>query len=211
MNSLRNFRIAKRSISFGILAVLLGIGVAETTLAWYKKSIQSQKKIEQFKGIRPEPLQLIEIRDKDKPLTLSKSFKGEDEWLKGMEFKLKNVFTKDIIYIELYLNFPETTSSGNEMAFPLRFGKNPETNEIKEVPALKPSEEITLKVDGDTFSRLNQFLEKRHLISSLTLLRVDFGFVVFSDHTAWQAGNYYTQDPVNPRHFINAGEIPPNN
>lgn len=210
MKKLRNLSLTRRSICFGILAVFLGTCVAQTTLAWYKKISQSQKKIEQFRGINPEPLELVEIRDKDKPLTLSKSFKREGEWLKGTEFKLKNVFTKDIIYIEFYLNFPETTASGNEMAYPLKFGKSPETNEVQEVPTLKPNEELTFKVDENTFDRLSQFIGRRHPLASLTLLRVDLGFIVFSDHTAWQGGNYYVQDPANPRHFINVGDSLPN-
>lgn len=211
MNIIQNFSLTRRSIGLGILAIFIGVYAASTSSAWYKKISQSQKKIEQFKSIHPEPVELQEIRSKNKPLVLSKVFKGEDDWLNGMEFKLKNVSTKDIIYFELYLNFPETTSSGNEMAFPLRFGKTPETSELKEVPVFKPSEEITLKIDENNYKWLTLFLEKRHSISSLSLMRVDFGFVVFRDHTAWKAGDYLVQDPANPRHYINVGETPPKN
>ena len=211
MKKIINLNTGKRTIGLGIFAVFLGMCVAGAGSTWYKKISQSKKKIEQFKGTHSEPVELIEIRNKDdKPLALSKQFAGEDEWLKGLEFKVKNVFTKDIIYIELYLDFPETRTTGNMMSYPLHFGKLPLTNEIEDVPVLKPDEETKVKVDEQIYSRLSQFLGMRHSVASLTLLRVGIGLVVFSDHTGWQAGNYYVQDPANPRHFINVGEALPN-
>lgn len=211
MNAFRNLNLKLRSILLGILAILIGVFTASSTSSWYQSAAQSkQKTVIQFKGVRPEPLELRAARTKNKVLVLGEQFEEDTEdWLKGMAFDLRNVFSKDIIYIELYLNFPETTSSGNEMAYAIKFGESPKTNDIKkEMPVLKPGQEITLTLNDDIYHRLSQFLQKRHPISSLTTVRVDFGLVVFSDHTAWQAGNYYVQDRANPRHFINVGENP---
>lgn len=211
MNTRDHLDMKLRSIWLGTLAILIGVVIADSTFAQYQSATEpKQRTVRQFKGVRPEPVELRAVKEQNKRLVMGEPFEANEDWLKGMAFDLKNVFSKDITYIEVYLNFPETTSSGNEMAYVLKFGENPKTNDIqKEVPILKPGEEITLTLDENTYQRLSQFLQKRHPISSLTTVRVDFGLVVFSDHTAWQAGNYYKQDPVNPRHFINVGEPPP--
>jgi hypothetical protein len=201
-----------RSVRYSVLVLFLGLCIAGTDAARYQQPNQSKKKIELLhESFRHKPIELVEIRDKTgKPLTLSKAFKADDEWPKGLEFKVKNVFTKDIICIMIYLDFPETTATGNMMAFPVYFGKIPLTSEVEDVPVLKPGEEATIKVDEQTYSQLKRFLETRHPVASLTRLGINLHSVYFSDHTGWLAGDYLVQDPADPRHFINVGESLPN-
>jgi hypothetical protein len=132
------------------------------------------------------------------------------DWLKGVAFKLKNVSDKEIIYIDLSLDFPETKSSGHEMSFPITLGRRPGSRFMTNEPfSAKPGEEFTMTLDESQYQRLSGFIEESHPVSGINTVTVRIGFVIFSDGIAWGAGDYYRQDPNVPDRYINVGSKPP--
>ncbi len=218
------------SVFLGLAALSIGIYLAAKASVLHAGISQEQEKIFEKKPRArvPEIVQLAEIKargasrdseDEVKPkevikaVKMGESFEGEEHWLKGSSFRLKNHSNKEIVFIDLDLSFPETTSSGNEMAFPLKLGRRPGMPEYdsKEPLSVKPGEEVILTVDEDTYARLTRFIEKRQPISSINKVRVGIGFVIFADLTGWDGGSYYRQDPSDPRRFKNIGYEPPDN
>jgi hypothetical protein len=94
-----------------------------------------------------EPLKIINIKSAGKSLSLGEKFSGGDDWLKAAQLTLKNVSTKDIVFIEIDFEFPDTKSSGNEMSFPFRLGSRPGTINSNPPVVLKGDAEITLNLD----------------------------------------------------------------
>lgn len=195
------------SLPLAFAVVCCGMYVATSVPAWPSSLIQEEEKVfEKLRPSHPEPTEMVEIRTTKKAVKLGEKFDEGDDWLNGATFKLKNTSGKEIVYVELDLNFPETTSSGNEMSFPLKLGRRPgESNSTRAPLLLKPGEDVGITLGEKKYEELTRFIETRQPISNLTKVRVSFGFVVFNDGTAWSAGNFYRQDPNNPKRYINLG------
>ncbi len=112
------------SISVLLFAALFSIW--PLGLSIFKAHLQAQEKsIQKLKHYPNEPLQIVDIKAANKTIRLGESFNSNNDWLKGLNLKVKNTSEKDIIYVEIDLNFPETQSSGYEMSFPLKLGHRP--------------------------------------------------------------------------------------
>ncbi len=214
----------------GSMAACLGALAATGTSALYPGAIQNQEKVFEPK-IRPpalpEAVQLIEIKarrdskpseeaikseESFKAVRLNESFDGGEHWLKGASFKYKNHLDKEIVWMELDLIFPETVSSGYEMAFPIRRGRHPDLNETAKEPlSVKPGEEVTFTIDEAIYARLTRFVEKRHPISTINKVIVGISLIIFADNTGYNGASYYRRDPSDPKRWINVGVNPPNN
>lgn len=195
----KTFTLPDQLIELTALTVRRGEVFAKTE-EWLKVApSEAQLKDTPFKvkGIPERPYIEIELDQ------------GED-WLKGVAFKLKNVSDKEIIYIDLSLDFPETQSSGQEMSFPITRGRRPGLRSMANEPfSAKPGEEFTITLGESQYQRLSRFIEERHPLSRINTVIVRIGFVIFSDGIAWGAGDYYRQDPNNPNNYISVGSQPP--
>lgn len=207
----RNLWQRWRSLPLAFIAICIGMYIAAITSAWSLGAIQEQEKtFEKLKPSRPEPVELVEIKTAKKAVKLGAKFHDSGNWLRGTTFKLRNSSSKDIVYVELDLNFPETASSGNEMSFPIKLGRRPGADNVaSESLLVKPGDELTIRLDEKRYERLAKFIETRQPISSINKAKIRFGFIIFNDGTAWGAGNYYRQNPDNPNHYINIGPLPP--
>jgi hypothetical protein len=109
-----------------------------------------------------------------------------NDWLRGVTFKLKNVSEKAIVRIDLYLVFPETTSTGLQMAYSIVQGLRPGVENARGDPLLvKPGDEFSITVDERRYEGLIKFVEPRHPLSSINIAEVRIGFVYFDDNTGW--------------------------
>jgi len=217
---MNNGMILQKSSSFMFALLIVGAGmcIGASTSGWYTASLQNQERVfETATSFRSGPIELLRINrniesiDKGKAIKIGEKFNGGEDWLRGTTFKLKNHANRQIIYLDLEINFPETTSSGDEMSFSIVLGRRPNAkNQTKEPLLLDPGEEMSVTVDDLTYEKLERFLQPRHNTSSLSRARLNIGFVIFNDGIAWGAGNYYRQNPNNPNHYINIGEKPPN-
>jgi hypothetical protein len=212
------------------MAVCLGMLAAASSSASHPGVIQEQQKVFEPKKrppALPEAVQLIEIKarrdsksseESKKPeetfkaVRLNESFEGGEHWLKGASFRFKNHLDKEIVWMELDLIFPETVTSGNEMAFPIRRGRHPDLNETAKEPlSVKPGEEVTFTIDEAIYARIVRFIEKRHHIPTINKVIVGIGLIIFADNTGYNGVNYYRRDPNDPKRWINVGVNPPSN
>ena len=200
-----------RFISIGMFAFLLGTFVAITTLAWFPGVTPRQDKVfERPSLIGPQIVEIVEIGTKSKKANFGEAFKEDGEWLKGTNFKVRNHSGKEIVYLELRCDFPETASSGNEMSFPVKLGRWPNVENQKGEPVLiKPDEEVAIALSDDVYSRLKRFIEYRQPISSINKVRAYLSFVIFSDGIGWNGIEFLRQDSSDPKHYINIGPTPP--
>ena len=198
----------QHSVLLRLSAVCLGMFMAVTAFAWFSGSAQNKMKvIEQRRFIRPDIVPIVAIEVDKKPLSLGKAFEASGDWLRSAKFKLRNDSGKEIVHILFELEFPETISSGNVMAFPISVGHRPGSIvfDAREPLSFKPNKELTISVDELTYARLVQFIELRHSMSSISKVITRVEFVAFDDDTGWSEGEYLRQDPKNPRAYVPIG------
>jgi hypothetical protein len=175
-----------------------------TVWAWVPSlgRLQEPKNFEKRESYSNEPLKVIKIKAANKSLGFDEQISGADDWLKAAEITVKNISGKDIVFIEIDFNFPETKSSGNEMSFPLRLGSRPGVTNSNPPVVLRSDDEATLSLEGKRYEQLVQFIEHRHSISAIGKVAVNVGFVIFADGTAWSGGKFLRRDPNNPNRYI---------
>lgn len=180
--------------------VLLWTG---TTAGWGSVRQNRQKKIlNKIEFHNNEPIQILEVATANKTVKLGEQFEADSDWLNGVHLRFKNVSHKDVVYIEIHLNFPETKSSGNEMSFRTHLGNWPGMPIQNPALFLPPSGEVTFKLDHEIYKALVKFVESRHRVSEINSVEIKIAFVAFADGTGWRGGNFLKQDPNNPSRYI---------
>jgi hypothetical protein len=198
----------KATVAVG--AVLCACALFLATAAWSSRasnklvgSQSSEKVVETIPSIFNEPIKVVGGRRGQRELKFGQKFTGDKDWLKGAEFTLRNLTAKNIVFVELDVNLPETQASGAETSFRINLGQIPGFN----VPArtalsLPAGGELTVNIDEERYEQLTRLVEQRHAIASINRARVFVGFVIFDDGLAWSAGSFYRQDPNNPKAWL---------
>jgi hypothetical protein len=161
-----------------------------------------EKVVETGPPIFNEPVKIVGVMIKGRHVKFAEKFTGDDGWLKGAKFRLKNVTGKKIVFIELDVNFPETRTSGAEMSYRINLGQIPNINHPAAPLSVASGGEVEADIDEKRYGNLLKLIEERHSISNISKSHVQVGFVVFDDGTAWSAGSFYRQDPNNPKRWI---------
>lgn len=157
----------------------------------------------------------------DKPVAVDERFLADSDWLRGLRVRIKNNAGKDISYISLDLEFPETIATGNIMLFPFSYGPHPigKTTQDDSVKAQRPvptGNHVEMVVDDVVFGRLKGFLESQQPLDRVTRVKIRISMIQFTDGTAWGTGSSLKPDPNDPRRWnpvnmpISAGEKPRN-
>jgi len=160
------------------------------------------KTLEKHENYPNEPLNFVEIKAANKSVRLGEGFSAGENWLQNASFRVKNVSNKEIVYIEIDINFPETKSSGNEMSYRLKFGHRPAAHDSNRALSFKSDSEMILGLTAENYDRLVKFVEERQQFSTLSNATIRIGFVIFADGTAWGGGLFHRQDPNNPNRYI---------
>ncbi|MCC6328214.1 MAG: hypothetical protein IT174_06845 [Acidobacteria bacterium] len=164
-----------------------------------------------------EPIKIDGLFRGDKPVAVDERFLADSDWLKGLRVRIKNNAGKDISYISLDLEFPETIATGNVMLFPFSYGPHPirkttQDDSVKEQGPVPAGSHVEMVVDDVVFNRLKGFLESRQPLDSVTRVKIRISMIHFTDGTAWGTGSFLKPDPNDPRRWnpvnmpISAGE-----
>ena len=104
--------------------------------------------------------------------------------------KIKNNSRKRIIYFAWQLEFPETATSGNVMAFQAAYGpsrfRKPTDYENQNPIAAGDAFEVGLT--PKKFEQLKAFIGKRHSLKSLTKADIRILDIHYDDGTGWTSG-----------------------
>jgi hypothetical protein len=151
-----------------------------------------------------DPVKITEIKSSGKAVKLNEKFAGGDDWLKGTALRLKNISTKEIVHIQLDFDFPETGDAGPVMAYQMRLGRRPGTdNPLAEPLSLAPGAELEVAIDEHVYAAMANLVERRRPLHSINRVKVRIAFVAFADGTGYGAGGtFYRQDPNNPRRYL---------
>lgn len=154
---------------------------------------------------RNEPLRIKAIKGKKGAINVGKKFLDDDDWLKGLSFKVENISEKNIIHIELELDFPKAKDDQPPLLFSIEYGLMPlldGTLAANAPPPIKPGEEIELSLSDSEHATLRKLLEELGYPKSIKQAVFSVGKVIFDDLLMWQTGRLMRRDPNDPRRWI---------
>ena len=190
------FFISRRHCTLHVLLLTLSAGCFTAFAQAVPKLIAECEKRE------TNPIQIVEVSANSKTIKLNEEFASDKNWLKDLQIRLKNSSKKNVRYVEVQLNFPETVSSGSEMSYRSDLGNTPARPDDNPPLLLAPGEEVTLELNDEAYQSLVRFIGNRADLGKLKTLELRIGFVVFEDLVGWQTGIYFRQDPNKPSRWL---------
>jgi len=150
-----------------------------------------------------DPLKVISITADGKPVKFNEKFAAKEDWLRGLTLELKNISEKEITYIHCDLDFPETASTGQMMAYQLTMGLWPGIDNKSRAPfSLTPGSEVDIAFDDKRYADVARFINTRQPITSINRVTLRISFIIFADGTGYGGGGtLFRQDSNNPRRF----------
>jgi len=169
---------------------------------------QSSQKSITYSPHRNQPVRFDKIKAAGKLFEFEagsefkKDFDGDDDWMRGLAITFKNTSNKNIVYVRVFLLFPETEDAGPIMSCPLQFGRFPKKPSIGSYDnLLKPGEEMEIILTDDEHNRLQSFL-KSGSFNKVNRLRLFLESVIFEDDIMWFGGDLMRRDPDNPNRWL---------
>ncbi len=166
--------------------------------------MQEQERVLEKVSLKNEPVEVSEIKAKNKPVSFDHRFASSDDWLKGLTFKLKNISTKPIIHAAIELDFPEVRSQDAPFTLSLQYGQVPDlpNPDVAQGAPVPPDESADLVLDEEIYEGLKRVIERYGKSPSVTRVRVRISTIIFQDGTAWRNGFQHRRDPNNPRRWV---------
>lgn len=165
--------------------------------------------------IKNEPIEIADIKIKDKKIALGEGFEGDEEWLKNIDFTVKNRWDKAITYLVLNIDFPETKATGSIMMHSLYLGRRSDVKATLANPPLRLEPNESMKVSlAPHYEEIKEFIETRQPpVGNIHEIKVWLDQVTFEDETTYSGGNLFKRNPDSdsPRKWIPvaAGQTPP--
>lgn len=156
---------------------------------------------------RTEPIKIVRLKTKGKPIELGKKFIEDDEWLQGLTVTVENVSNKLISRIELSLSFPRP--EGPSQTIPtytvgLFYGRDPADTEGSEAQKqVIPHESVDVKMLDVNLPFIREDLEKLGYPDRITQAEIRVDSVTFSDGSMWIGDEMLYPNPADPKQKYN--------
>lgn len=160
---------------------------------------------------RDEPLRIKAIKGKKGAITVGQKFLDDDDWLKGLSFNLENISGKNIIYLELELDFPKSNDDPPPLLYSIKYGLRPLLDgslAADAPPQIKPGEEIELGISESEHENLQRLLAQLGYPKSVKQVVFTIGAVIFDDLLMWNTGRLMRRDPDDPKRWVPLNRLP---
>lgn len=194
-------------LAFAVLCILvLGVSAWSTRARSGQGIVQKQDRTIKKSSWRNEPVKITVVKVKGSPVNLDESFSEDDDWLKGLTFRLSNISGKTITFVSITLAFPThgKNSPQNPMAaYELEYGRSPYLQPDAVLPnapkSIAPSEAFDLTLPDADYESLKELLRQGNYSGNSKQIEIFLHDVVFDDGTMWGAGGMFRRDPMNPK------------
>lgn len=149
-----------------------------------------------FTGIQM-PIEIVSIRVNGKKVAPGEKIKGNDDWLKGLSFTLKNVSDKPIAYVDIGLKFPQPKGF---VVYSLNYGVDLSRGTPRREsspPAIQPGESLDLVLTKERYQVFLNILAQGGASSSFDIAPYYVHKVCFDNEpdVIWESGNLKRRDP----------------
>ncbi len=151
------------------------------------------------------PLLIKSVKTKRGVIDVDKKFiADEEDWLRGLTFRLDNRSGKTVTFVEILLTFwrAEDQVPGIPAGWPLRKGPDPfSITEFLGVPPqmepVAPGREIEVVLSDLEYDEIKRFLRDVQFPNAIKKMEIEVVKIGFSDGSAWNVGVMYRRDPKN--------------
>lgn len=168
---------------------------------------QGQERMVDKISWRTEPIKIVNLKTKGKPIELGKNFVEEDDWLKGLTVTVKNVSDKVIARIEIDLAFPRPGGGTKEKpnyVVSMIYGLDPAEASAEALKLVQPGASVDVKLLEVNLPFIKTDLKGLGYPEKITQAQLRVEYVTFIDGTMWAGdGDVLYPDPNNPKRKIN--------
>ena len=189
--------ISRRRVSFHFTALALALVL--TTLAFPSAP---QKRIVK-KLTRPnEPVQIVAVKMKAKPLEFGKPFAGRNDWPGGLSLVIKNASTKSVAWVKVALSFRREESLVRLSDY-VTYGIG--SSDIEKLrgggPPLKPEKSAVISYSSEQYQSTRDILDDLGYPQRIAEIEVSVEQVSFEGEpdVLWIEGKMNGKDSHSPR------------
>jgi hypothetical protein len=137
-----------------------------------------------------EAVRITDIRVAGHSITAGEAFDADDDWLRTLTFRLKNVSGQPIMGARIGFGLPETKKDDGMVGFSLEYGQGSGAAWTRpEVQAVvKPDEEFELKFTDAQYQNYLHFFAKHGAPLRLSKVWIGITTIKFEDGTIWGSG-----------------------
>lgn len=156
-----------------------------------------------------QPIKILKVETKGKPIELGKKFVEDDDWLKGLTVTVQNVSNKAIARIELGFAFmrPEGFSEEISTLFEsMIYGQEPssQASGSELMKHVVPGASVDVKLLEANLPSIKTALKTLGYQEKITHAQLIVSSVTFIDGSEWAGGDTILYpDPANPTRKIN--------
>jgi hypothetical protein len=143
------------------------------------------------------PVEVVSMKRNGEQLQPGAKIVGDDDWLKGVSFTLKNISEKAIAYVDIGLQFPQPNGF---VVYSLNYGVDFSRGEPRlksSPPAIQPGESIELLLTRDRYEIFLRTLAQGGASRGFDTASYYIERVCFENEpdVIWEGGNLKRRDP----------------
>ena len=182
-----------------LAATIFAIGTAASTSAQEVRDRQL-KPAADFTTIQM-PVEIVSVKLKGSGVAPGQKIKGDDDWLKGVSFTLKNISDKPIAYVEVDLRFEPSQGEVRTIVFVLSYGvdysRGLSRSGSSPLP-IQPDQTVDLVLTDERYPNFLQMLSLGGKLRSFEVVPYSVGRVCFEDdpNIIWEGGYLKRKSPA---------------
>lgn len=196
---LSGFRFC-RNIIVGVALLTAGFVVTTKVISIYSQSNYKSIAITPDGVVKPQ-ITIKELEIGGRNIKSNETFAESSDWLSRVSFTVENVSEKPIKYMLIHLWLPETKVSGSVMVYQIVYGNLNPSKAVGPAFLLDPGAKTRISLANE-YSKIEAFVSPRHSMANIQKTRLEVGFLLFDDETAWSAGTFLKRDSKAPNRFI---------
>jgi hypothetical protein len=153
------------------------------------------------------PVEILSVRLNGKDVQPGEKVKGDDDWLRGLSFTLKNISDKPIAYVEVALRFPQPQGFVDYfLYYGVDFSRG-EPRRESSPPAIQPGQTIDLVLTKEKYPGFQRLLNLGGASRSFDVAPYLIERVCFDGEPdiIWEGGKLKRRDLNRPTEFIVIG------
>lgn len=191
-----------RRLALGLLLFSLLAAAAEPTCA---QQLRDRGLSPAFDFSRVQmPVEIVAIKLNGEEVRPGEKIRGDDDWLRGLSFTLKNVSDKPLAYVAVALHFPQPQGS---VAYFLSYGVDLSRREHRQEsspPAIQPGGTVEVVLTKENYAVFLRILERGGAARSFDTAAYYVDRICFDGEPdiIWEGGKLKRRDPARPTEFI---------
>jgi hypothetical protein len=143
-----------------------------------------------------EAVQISDITVAGHSVIPGETFNADDDWLRTLTIRLKNVSGQTIVAARVGFGLPEKKAGDRQVGFSLEYGKMGLGGIVREGQAMvRPEEEFEMKFNGDQYRKYLEFFAKHAGSVNFTKAWIGITTIKFEDGTIWSSGCLRATNP----------------